>query len=183
MSCTAGESNSPPDPSRSSATVERVEIAADVLVALRQAAERGRALHYAPYSDFVVLAAARTIAGAIGGGSNVENVNFSLTKHAEEVAILAALQIGGEPPRPGVVDIVYVAGAMPCGSCRQFALEFGSTDALWLVDLVPQDLLREQSLLELAPSPELTMTFGEALPLAFDAAVTSVRGAGRATMR
>lgn len=149
----------------------RVRISAEELVTLRQAAEDARAINYSPYSDFVVLAAARTTSGAIGGGSNVENVNFSLTKHAEEVAVLAALHAGGERPAPGLLDVVYVAGAMPCGSCRQFTFEFGTAESLWLVDLVPQELLRDRSLLELPARVEATMTFGEALPAAFEAAV------------
>lgn len=158
-----------------------MDVSPEELAALRRAAEGARAVNYTPYSGFVVLAAARTTAGAIGAGSNVENANFTLTKHAEEVAILDALRRGGEPPRPGILDVVYVAGAMPCGSCRQFALEFGSPDALWVVDLVAQELLAETPLAELAESAEtITLTFGEALPSAFDAAVPGIRRLGAA---
>ncbi len=157
-----------------------MEITAEGLVALRQAAEAARSLNYSPYSGFLVLAAARTVDGAIGAGSNVENVNFSLTKHAEEVAVLAALQMSGQPPRLGLLEVVYVAGAMPCGSCRQFTLEFGGPESLWIVDLVPQEILtRERSLLELPVSPDtVILTFGEALPAAFGPAVPGIARAG-----
>jgi cytidine deaminase len=156
-----------------------MDVSAAELAALRRAADGARALNYAPYSGFVVLAAARTVGGAIGGGSNVENVNFTLTKHAEEVAILSVFQASGESPRPGAVDVVYVAGAMPCGSCRQFALEFGTPESLWIVDLVAQELLADASLVELAASAEtITMTFAEALPAAFDAAAPGVQRLG-----
>lgn len=173
----------PSDPSRPSATVSDVQISPDELAGLRRAAEDARLLNYSPYSDFVVLAAARTVSGAIGGGSNVENVNFSLTKHAEEVAVLAALRVGGEPPRAGAIDVVYVAGAMPCGGCRQFALEFGNTDSLWVIDLVPQELLRRGSLLELPASVEVTISFGDALPGAFDAATPGIRRVAQSPTR
>jgi cytidine deaminase len=153
-------------------------LSADDLAALRAAADGARSLHYGRYSGFCVLAAARTTTGAIGGGSNVENVNFSLTKHAEEVAILSAFREGGTSPGPGTLELVYVAGAMPCGSCRQFAIEFGTPDALWIIEDVSQEDLRDGLLADL-PTPELLlMTFAEALPAAFATTVPGLRAAG-----
>jgi cytidine deaminase len=157
-----------------------MEISADDLAQLRAAADVARTQHYAPYSGFLVLAAARTTTRAIGGGSNVENVNFSLTKHAEEVAILNAFRAGGTSPAPGTLELVYVAGAMPCGGCRQFAVEFGSPDALWVIDDVAQEDLRSGSLADLPPTPELLiMSFADALPAAFATTVPGLRQAAR----
>jgi cytidine deaminase len=62
-------------------------------------------------------------------GSNVEAANYSLTKHAEEAAILAAIAAEDDLGR-GWLRALYVAGLAPCGSCRQFATEFATADAL-----------------------------------------------------
>jgi cytidine deaminase len=103
---------------------------------LRAAAEGARRMHWAPYSNFVVLAAVETIDGRVYGGSNVENVNFTLTKHAEETAVIAALA-DGALVRCGRqwLKTIYVqssADSGPCGGCRQFINEFAADDALWV---------------------------------------------------
>lgn len=96
---------------------------------LRACAEEARSRNYAPYSKLVVLAAVETTDGRLFGGSNVEIANFSLTKHAEEVAILAAIGAGNGPAGRWLRTL-YVAGGAPCGSCRQFAHQFASADAV-----------------------------------------------------
>src|SRR5947199_82818 len=58
---------------------------------LRNAADAARVMSYAPYTGAVVLAAVRTTRGAYHAGCNVEVANISLSKHAEESAIMAAL--------------------------------------------------------------------------------------------
>src|SRR5882757_296597 len=85
---------------------------------LRASAEGARRANYSPYSEFMVLAAVETSDGAVFGGSNVENVNYSLTKHAEELAVLAAI-LGGAGPGGEWLKTLYVTSASPCGSCRQ----------------------------------------------------------------
>lgn len=103
----------------------------DILDDLRAAALAAAAQHWAPYSNFQVLAAVRTLDGSCHGGSNVENANFSLTVHAEQNAIMAALAAGALT-RHGRACITHVyvtcpsQNATPCGSCRQAIREFAA---------------------------------------------------------
>jgi cytidine deaminase len=95
-------------------------------------------MNWAPYSNFTVLAAVRTTKGSFYGGSNVENANFSLSKHAEEAAILQALAGGALHRDDGrtdrrCIDVLYTT-TTPCGSCRQFVSEFATEDCVVYVD-------------------------------------------------
>jgi cytidine deaminase len=135
------------------------------LLRLRTMADEARRLNYSPYSGLLVLAAAETCSGAVAGGSNVENSNYSLTMHAEEVAILAAFERAGENPAPGRLRHVYVAGVGPCGSCRQFVQEFGATYGLWIVECLDQKRLRAGPLADLPLPGDITVvSFAETLP-------------------
>lgn len=103
---------------------------------LSSAANQAKVMNWSPYSKFPVLAAVETIDGRIYGGSNVENANFSLTKHAEESAVLAALA-DGALVRCGRewLKTIYIEAptdCAPCGSCRQFINEFAAEDAIWV---------------------------------------------------
>lgn len=102
---------------------------------LLEAAEFPGHSPYNPYSNFDVGAAILTTDGLIYTGFNVENANYTLTKHAEEVAVLAAI-IEGAINREGRAFIQAVAvacesDAAPCGGCRQFLNEFIAPDAIW----------------------------------------------------
>ena len=110
----------------------------NVLEPFRAAAESARMSHWAPYTRAIVLAAVRTTRGEYYGGANIEVANISLSKHAEESAVMAALASGamrgpdGETT-PQCVEAVYTT-ATPCGSCRQFLLEFASRNCVVHVD-------------------------------------------------
>lgn len=135
---------------------------------LRKAAERGRRSHYAPYSEFLVLAAVETDDGQFFGGANLEIANYSLTKHAEELAIIAALQEGQQDPHRRWLRRLYVAGGPPCGSCRQFAWEFGRPESTCIQDRVEQDWLQRHSLEELEKEDQcVELRFDALLPGAF----------------
>lgn len=106
------------------------------LDALRAAAKEACVMLWNPYSNYPVLAAALTIDGRIYSGANVENANYTLTKHAEENAICAAL-------RDGVVErcgrkwlkglyLTSPNAKAPCGGCRQFMAEFIADDGFWV---------------------------------------------------
>ena len=79
---------------------------------------------YSPYSDFPVGAAVLTKSGEIFRGTNVENASYSVTICAERIAL-------GFAASSGMTDIHAIAvysntdSISPCGSCRQFIIEFG----------------------------------------------------------
>lgn len=137
------------------------------LAELRAAAQAARGANHSPYSGFTVLAAVAASRG-VHGGTNVENVNFTLTKHAEEVAILSALLAGADPSESGI-RVLYVTGASPCGSCRQFLAEFAGPDTVVLVDRVPQDVVRNADLVSLDADSIEAWRLGDLLPAVFNA--------------
>lgn len=118
-----------------------------LLRALREHAEHARASHYGSYSGCLVLASVETVDGDIYSGSNVEIANYSLTKHAEEAAILAAIADRGKPGSEAWLRTLYVAGLPPCGSCRQFAAEFAIDDAICVIDSVGRTALKRKGVL------------------------------------
>jgi cytidine deaminase len=101
---------------------------------LRSSAKESLSRCYPRYSGFMVVSAVETIAGDVFGGANVEIVNYSLTKHAEEAAVMAAIAAGAPLDGGPWLRTVYVVGAAPCGSCRQFLWEFAIPDAVVVVD-------------------------------------------------
>lgn len=113
----------------------------------------------------MVLAAVETRQG-VYGGTNVENVNYTLTKHAEELAILAAL-LGGAGPRGAWIKTLYVTSAPPCGSCRQFIAEFGGPNTIVLVEAMSQTRVRRASLPALREEGVEAWPLRELLPRQF----------------
>lgn len=95
---------------------------------LFEAAVAARENAYAPYSNFKVGAALRTISGQVFVGCNVENVAYPEGTCAEAGAI-AAMAAAGERE---IAEIVVVSGApvpvTPCGGCRQKLKEFGTPE-------------------------------------------------------
>ena len=76
---------------------------------------------YAPYSKFLVGAAARARDGRVFEGVNVENAAYPLGICAEKTALARAVSEG---VGPGEVEAIAV-NASPCGGCRQWFHEFG----------------------------------------------------------
>lgn len=97
---------------------------------LFEAATKAREHAYAPYSKFMVGAAALFDNGVIYPGCNAENSSYSLTVCAERAAIFLAVVEGQRK----LVAMAVVADAdlpcPPCGSCRQVMAEFGKADAM-----------------------------------------------------
>jgi cytidine deaminase len=87
------------------------------LVELAQAAAADA---YAPYSKFLVGAAALLRDGRVVTGVNVENASYPLGMCAERCALARAVAEGA---RPGDVEAVGIT-ASPCGGCRQWLAEF-----------------------------------------------------------
>jgi cytidine deaminase len=102
-------------------------IANDALVAR---AGEARELAYAPYSGFLMGAAALTRSGRIHQGALVENISLGLAMCPERVAMFSAVAAAD----PEIIAIALVAErtdgeiTMPCGACCQVALELGGHD-------------------------------------------------------
>ncbi|WP_435169457.1 cytidine deaminase [Falsirhodobacter sp. 1013] len=110
---------------------------------LLDAASGARLNAYAPYSNFKVGAAIRTLTGHIYVGCNVENVAYPEGTCAEAGAI-AAMIVAGETE---IAEILVIADSPspvpPCGGCRQKIAEFagqGATVTLCTTDGKARDM-------------------------------------------
>ena len=123
-------------------------------MSLKEQAVAVRENAHAPYSQFKVGAALRTVTDAIFVGCNVENVAYPEGTCAEAGAI-AAMVAAGEAR---IAEVYVVAGSptpvTPCGGCRQKIAEFADPDTP--VTMATVD------------GVELRMTVAELLPGAFD---------------
>jgi cytidine deaminase len=89
---------------------------------------------YAPYSEYRVGAALRTVDGVVFTGCNVENANYSNSLHAEEVALGSAVRAGHRAFAALAVSTAAPDGVLPCGMCRQSLAEFCGDDFPVLAD-------------------------------------------------
>ena len=106
--------------SKSSKAGRKGDPLADAAVAIRRKA-------YAPYSNFKVGAAVRTLDGSIYVGCNVENAAYQGTC-AESGAIAAMIAGGGKRILEVVVSGAGKMPCTPCGGCRQRIREFAKLD-------------------------------------------------------
>lgn len=85
---------------------------------------------YAPYSDFKVGAAIRTVDNEVVVGSNQENGAFPIGQCAERVALYLMVHTLGRKPIDTIAIVVdnkdQLTPASPCGSCRQILNEYRS---------------------------------------------------------
>lgn len=95
---------------------------------LINAARAVRENAHAPYSNFKVGAAVRTVSGAVFVGCNVENVAYPEGTCAEAGAI-AAMVAAGETE---IAEVAVIADSPApvacCGGCRQKIAEFAAGD-------------------------------------------------------
>jgi cytidine deaminase len=120
------------------------------LLSLARAAARNA---YAPYSNFPVGAAVRTVDGRRYAGANVENAAYPQGLCAEAAAIGAMVADGGGRIAEVVVAAPSQELCTPCGGCRQRLREFASDDAP--IHLADYERVRR------------TSSLGELLPLSF----------------
>jgi cytidine deaminase len=103
-------------------------------------ASAATALAYAPYSGYLVGAAAMVDAVRVVTGANVENASYGLTLCAECSLVSALHMTGGGR----LTQFVCVDGAgvvvMPCGRCRQLLWEHGGPELRLLTPLGEQTL-------------------------------------------
>jgi cytidine deaminase len=88
----------------------------ELLAAADEAAQNA----YAPYSNFLVGAAARARDGRVFVGVNVENAAYPLGICAERCSLGAVATAG---LKPGDLEEIAIT-ASPCGGCRQWLAEW-----------------------------------------------------------
>lgn len=123
-------------------------------MSLLDAARAVRENAYAPYSNFAVGAAIKTVQGTVYVGNNVENVAYPEGTCAEAGAI-AAMCAAGERD---IAEVAVIADAPtpvpPCGGCRQKLAEFAGPDVVVTMATMGGDTLQ--------------MTVADLLPGRFD---------------
>ncbi len=119
-------------------------------MSLLKAATDVRKNAYAPYSNFKVGAAIRTVSGTVYSGCNVENVAYPEGTCAEAGAIAAMIAAGETEIAEALVIADSPMPVSPCGGCRQKLAEFskgdvkitmttiaGNTREITMADLLP----------------------------------------------
>ncbi|MEQ8488912.1 MAG: cytidine deaminase [Marinovum algicola] len=110
---------------------------------------------YAPYSNFKVGAALRSVEGRVHQGCNVENVAYPEGTCAEAGAIAAMIAAGDTR----IAEVAVIADSPtpvpPCGGCRQKLKEFADADVVVTMATLG--------------GATLQMTVGDLLPGWFDA--------------
>ena len=105
---------------RSELSINDQQLIGEAIVACNKA--------YAPYSNFKVGTAIRTVDQKIISGSNQENGAFPIGQCAERVALYNMVHSVGRQPIDTmaiVVDNIHQKyPASPCGSCRQVLCEY-----------------------------------------------------------
>jgi cytidine deaminase len=91
---------------------------------LRDAALAAMEHAYAPYSNFRVGAALRTIDGRLITGCNIENSVFGLAICAETLAVASAVSQGLTQFDEIAIATEDSEPTPPCGTCRQVLSEF-----------------------------------------------------------
>jgi cytidine deaminase len=116
---------------------------------LVEMAKAARLHSVAPFSNFLVGAAARTADGKVYTGCNIESASYGLTVCGERVAIWKALSEGERD----FTELAIVADTEsltpPCGTCRQIIWEFCKNAVLILANL--QGETQQCSIKELLP--------------------------------
>jgi len=122
--------------------------------AIQRSAEVMKQAH-CPYSDFRVGSAVLCDDGSIFKGCNVETCNHG-SICAERNAITTAISEGYRKFKAIAVCAETNTFTSPCGSCRQFIIEFGSDTAVYLkVPSRPEVLVTNiQELLPLSFTPQ-----------------------------
>jgi cytidine deaminase len=105
------------------------KISDSALRRLEKSARASAARAYAPYSRFVVGAAALGGSGRIYSGCNVENASYGLCNCAERTAVFCAVAAGEKSVKAVAIYTPTPLPTAPCGACRQVINEFGP-DAL-----------------------------------------------------
>jgi cytidine deaminase len=102
---------------------------------LLEVALQTRLRAYAPYSRFLVGAAALTRGGTIFVGCNIENGAYGATMCAERVALFSAVAAGKRDISHVAVVADCAMPITPCGSCRQVLAELAPTAQILMANV------------------------------------------------
>ena len=105
---------------------------------------------YAPYSNFYVGAALRTLQGTIHSGCNVENIAYPEGTCAEAGAIASMVAAGETQIKELVVIADSKRPVVPCGGCRQKIAEFAH-EGVKIILATTSGKIKRTSLAELLP--------------------------------
>ena len=105
---------------------------------LIKVATDARLCSLAPFSNFLVGAALRTVEGKIYTGCNIESASYGLTVCAERVAIWKALSDCERDFTDLVVVVDTEQLTPPCGTCRQIIWEYCKQAKITLANLKGQ---------------------------------------------
>ncbi len=128
-------------------------------IELIEAAIEIRGNAYAPYSNFKVGAALLDELGNIHTGCNIESIDFTLTSHAEMVAIDSMVKSGCRNMKEIAIVLKSSTYSVPCGLCRQKMVEFSTDD----VSIICINLDSNEQIQEI-----YTTSLSELLPYAFN---------------
>lgn len=114
---------------------------------------------YCPYSHFKVGAALIDGAGAMHTGCNIESADYTLTTHAEMLAVDSMIKTGARQIKTIAIALYSEKGySTPCGLCRQKISEFADADC----KIITVSLNSDNSIRSVFYS-----TLGELLPYSF----------------
>lgn len=120
-----------------------------IMLSLLQRSVKAKEHSHSPYSKFRVGAALLTDTGEIIDGCNVENASYGLSICAERTALVKAVSMGFKKFLAVAVSTDMEEFIAPCGACRQFISEFGSSCDVYLVK--PDLSYKKISISELLP--------------------------------
>src|SRR5258706_2630414 len=113
------------------------EIGLEKLATTIETAVKFRNNAYAPYSGYAVGAGLLTIDGKLSGGCNGEGVNYSITNHAEGVAIGKAISDGAAKENRKFIKALAIShdsDSGPCGECLQRLVEHADNCLTMITD-------------------------------------------------
>lgn len=104
-----------------------------------------RKMAYCPYSNFSVGAALLDENNCVHTGCNVESCDYTLTTHAEMLAIDSMVKSGGRNIKKIAIAMATNTYSVPCGLCRQKMVEFsgGNDVEIFCVNLNEKNEISE----------------------------------------
>ncbi|KAI9351318.1 cytidine deaminase-like protein [Obelidium mucronatum] len=108
------------------------QLPANIQKQLFDAAISAKSQSYSPYSKFPVGASVLTESGELFLGCNVENASYGGAICAERTGFVKAVSEGHRKFIAVAVVTNLKKFASPCGFCRQFMVEFGKDQQVYL---------------------------------------------------